>query len=117
MLRILSLGLLQSVLLAGVQVFLKFAVARMLPFSWTRQFWSSVFLNWWFAGCGIVFIISTVLWMNILKHYSLSMAYPMISLSYVVGMIAAMVLFGESVSLQRWIGAALIVAGCCFIAR
>lgn len=55
--------------------------------------------------------------MYIIKHYPLSVAYPMISLSYVFGMLAAVVCFHEDVSLSKWIGVAFIIIGCCLIAK
>jgi drug/metabolite transporter (DMT)-like permease len=45
------------------------------------------------------------------------MAYPMVSLSYVFGMIAAIVFFHEPVSFAKWFGVLLIMAGCYFIAK
>ena len=45
------------------------------------------------------------------------MAYPLVSLSYVFGMIAAIVFFNESVDFMKWIGVLLIMLGCYFIAR
>ena len=51
--KLFLLALVQSTLLAGGQVLLKFALARMLPFSMTFAFWKSVFLNWQFAACGL----------------------------------------------------------------
>lgn len=51
------------------------------------------------------------------KKYPLSMAYPMISLSYVFGLIAAVVFFHEQVGLSKWLGTLLIITGCCIIAK
>jgi undecaprenyl phosphate-alpha-L-ara4N flippase subunit ArnE len=45
------------------------------------------------------------------------MAYPMISLSYVFGMLAAMFIFHETIPLTRWVGVALIILGCIFVAK
>ncbi len=111
------LAVVQSALLAGGQVFLKVALERMLPFGWTKAFWFSLLVNWPFACTGILFGAGSVLWMYIVKHYPLSVAYPMISLSYVFGMLAAILFFHESVSLTKWIGVALIMLGCCLIAK
>ena len=52
-----------------------------------------------------------MLWLYILKHYPLSQAYPLISLSYVMGMLAAVFVFHEAVPLVRWLGVGLIMAG------
>ena len=94
--RVVFLSVIQSSLLAGGQVFLKFALQKMQPFGWTRAFWYSLLLNW---------------------HYPLSVAYPMISLSYVLGLLAAILFFHESVSVMKWVGVGLIVLGCCLIAK
>ena len=115
--RVVMLAVAQSALLASGQVFLKFGLARMLPFGWNRQFWASALLNWQFAMSGLTFGASSLLWMHIIKRYPLSVAYPMISLSYVFGMIAAMVFFHEQVSPVKWLGIIFIMIGCCLIAK
>lgn len=117
MFQLLLLAILQSALLAIGQVLLKFGLARMAPFGWNSTFWSSVFLNWQFAACGVSFGAASLLWMYIVKKYPLSMAYPMVSLSYVFGLLAAIIFFHEHVDLTKWIGVALIVGGCCLIAK
>lgn len=115
--QVVILAVVQSLLLAGGQVFLKFALERMRPFGWTWDFWGSLLLNWQFACCGLFFGSSSLLWMYIVKHYPLSVAYPMISLSYVFGLVAAILFFHESVSATKWVGVSLIIIGCCLIAK
>ncbi len=107
----------QSLLLAGGQVFLKIALQKMLPFGWYKSFWASVFLNWQFAVCGLLFAAASILWMYIIKHFPLATAYPMVSLSYVFGMLAAIVIFHEEVSASKWVGVVLIIIGCYCIAK
>lgn len=114
---LLVLAIIQSLLLAGGQVFLKFALNRMLPFAWTFDFWKSVFANWQFAACGLCYGAGSILWFYIIKNFPFSMAYPLVSLSYVFGMIAAIVFFHEPVNMTKWLGVLLIMAGCYFIAR
>ena len=114
---LLPLAIIQSLLLAVGQVFLKLALSRMEPFAWTWHFWGSLLTNWHFALCGLLHAAGTILWFYIIKHYPFSMAYPMVSLSYVFGMIAAMLVFHEEVSLARWGGVLLIMAGCYLIAK
>lgn len=115
--RVVVLAIVQSALLAGGQVFLKYAMVRMPAFAWTWSFWRALLLNWPFALCGLLFGTSSILWMYIVRHYPLSVAYPMISLSYVFGMLAAVLCFHEEVSLTKWAGVALIMAGCCLIGK
>lgn len=115
--KLIPIALLQSLLLALGQVLLKFGLNNMKPFSWSAAFWKSVFINWQFALCGICFAATSLLWMYIVKHFPLSMAYPMVSLSYVFGMIGAIVFFHESVDIYKWVGVFLIMTGCILIAR
>ncbi len=114
---LLSLALIQSFLLAMGQVMLKFGLLRMEPFGWNLSFWRSALVNWQFALCGLCFGAASLLWMYIIKHYPISTAYPLVSLSYVFGMIAAIVFFHEHVDIGKWIGVLLIIAGCYFITR
>lgn len=115
--KIVPYAILQSVLLTGGQVLLKFALNRMPSFSWTRDFWISLFTNWQFAACGILFCLASLLWMYIVKIFPFSSAYPMVSLSYVFGMLAAILFFNEEVSIFKWIGVTFIVLGCMLIAK
>lgn len=111
------LALLQSMLLVAGQVFLKLALVRMPAFSWSLDFWRSVFANWQFAVCGACYGLGSILWFYIVKHYPFSMAYPMVSLSYVLGMVAAVVIFHETVDVAKWIGVLCIMVGCYLIAK
>lgn len=113
--KILSFALLQSALLASGQVFLKYALMRMKPFGWTWDFWGSMLVNWQFAACGLCFLFASLLWMYMIKVFPLSIAYPLSSLSYVFGMIAAILCFHEQVPPTRWIGVGLIMLGCWLI--
>lgn len=115
--RLFLIAIVQSMLLCGGQVLLRFALQKMGVFSWTAHFFASQLTNWWFLGCGICYAAATVLWMYIIKNFPFSMAYPMISLSYVFGMLAAMLIFHETIPVTRWIGVALIMGGCILVAR
>lgn len=115
--KVIVLAILQSLLLVLGQVVLKFALSKMLPFAWSRAFFTSVFLNWQFALSGLLFGSCSILWMYIIKHYPLSVAYPMISLSYAFGMLASIFFFHEEVNTTKWCGVALIMVGCVLIAK
>lgn len=117
MFRILCYSFIQCLLLTGGQVFLKFALAKMPKFAWTKEFWWGLLTNWQFAACGLFFGAGSLLWMWILKKFPFSIAYPLTSMSYVLGMFAAIIFFHENVSVTRWLGVACIVAGCILIAK
>ena len=115
--KLILLAIIQSIFLCGGQLFLKLALQAMGPVSRTWSFVFSQLTNWWWLACGAAYGSAAVLWMYILKHYPFSRAYPLISLSYVFGMIAAVLIFHETVPATRWIGVLLIMAGCYFVAQ
>jgi drug/metabolite transporter (DMT)-like permease len=90
---------------------------KMVPFGWNKAFWTSLLINWQFALSGICYGLGSVLWMYILKNFPFSIAYPMISLSYVIGMFSAIYFFHEDVSVSKWIGVLLIMGGCILITK
>jgi drug/metabolite transporter (DMT)-like permease len=63
------------------------------------------------------YAISVVVWIVGLSRVPVSVAYPMLSLGYIVNAIAAHYLLGESVTLARWMGIGFIVVGVWLIAR
>ena len=109
--KVVPLALLQSVFLAGGQVLLKLGLSVSGPFHWSWSFFRSQLTNWWYLGCGIVFAIAGVLWLYLLKHFPFSIVYPLSSISYIFGMIAAIFVFHEQVNVSQWIGVLLIMAG------
>lgn len=117
MLKLLSITIAQSIFLCGAQILLKKAMAIMGKFSMTWAFFSNLMTNWYFITCGITFTIASVLWMYLLKHYPFSVAYPMSSMTYVFGMLSAMLIFHEHIAWTQWLGILLIMGGCVLIAR
>lgn len=65
-------------------------------------------------GC---YAVSVVLWVMALSRLELGIAYPMLSIGYVLNAIFARVLFGEALSPERAIGIAVIVVGVWILAR
>ena len=114
---LLLLAVLQSLCLCSGQVFLKLAMQDMGKPQWSWSFIVDQLTNWWFLAMGVSFVASSVLWMYILKKYPFSTAYPLASMSYVFGMLAAIYVFHESVPLTRWLGVVFIMGGCYLITR
>ena len=115
--QLIGLSIIQSVMLSFGQLLLKVGLDGMPKFSWTWKFWSDLLTNWPFLGSGILCGSATILWMYILKHFPLNMAYPMASMSYVFALIFAIVFLHETVAWNRWIGIGLIMIGCVFVAK
>lgn len=65
----------------------------------------------------ICYAVSVVVWIVALSRVEVSIAYPMLSIGYVVNAALAWWLFGEQVNAQRWLGIAVIVIGVVLVAR
>ena len=63
------------------------------------------------------YAVSVVVWILALSRVEVSIAYPMLSLGYVVNAIAAYYLFGESVNALRVAGNGVIIVGVVLVAR
>ena len=68
------------------------------------------------AGLGC-YVVSVVVWILALSRVPVSVAYPMLSVGYVLNAVAAWMLFGESLGAQKLVGIAFIVAGVFLVAR
>jgi len=76
-----------------------------------------LFLNPYFIGGVGMYGIGTILYVLVLSRLPLSVAYPLQSLAYVLGMVLAWTVFKENISAMQWVGIAFIVCGAIFIAR
>jgi multidrug transporter EmrE-like cation transporter len=114
--------LLTGVLLnAGAQLLLKagtnrigefaFSMENVLPIG-TRIATSPPIL----AGVGC-YVVSLVVWILGLSRVPVSVAYPMLSIGYIVNALLAWWLFGESLGAQKLVGIGFIVAGVFLVAR
>jgi len=63
------------------------------------------------------YVISVVVWILALSRVDVSLAYPMLSLGYIVNALAAWYFFGEIISLQRMFGIGIILIGVYVMAR
>jgi multidrug transporter EmrE-like cation transporter len=67
---------------------------------------------------GFVFYgVSAILWLDVLSKLDFSMAFPMVSLTYVFAVLIGRFVFQETVGLDRIVGVLLILAGLFFIIR
>jgi len=117
MIRVIILTVFQCFLLASGQVCFKLAVEKITKFQFSWAYFCEILTNWWLLASGICLVSATILWGFILKHFEFSVAYPVTAFAYVFGMLAAVFIFHETVSLTRWIGVGLIILGVFFIAK
>jgi drug/metabolite transporter (DMT)-like permease len=117
MLKLLGLAVIQSFLLMLSQVFLKLAVTQFGPIQLKFAYIKSVFGNIHLIISGLTVAGAISLWVYILKHYPFSIAYPLGSISYIFGLIAAVLVFHETVSPLRWLGVCIIIVGIYFVTK
>jgi multidrug transporter EmrE-like cation transporter len=63
------------------------------------------------------YVVSLAVWILALSRVPVSIAYPMLSIGYVINAVAAWALFGESLAAQKLVGIAFIVVGVFLVAR
>jgi multidrug transporter EmrE-like cation transporter len=63
------------------------------------------------------YVVSVAVWITALSRVPVSIAYPMLSIGYVVNAAAAWYLFGESITAPKLFGIGFIVVGVWLLAR
>ena len=106
---------------AAAQLLLKGGTNRLGVITLTADNWVSTLARmagegYFIAGVSF-YVVSLVVWIMGLSRVPVSIAYPMLSLGYIINAIAAHYLFGEAVTVQRWLGIGFIVVGVYLVAR
>jgi len=116
-----SLILIGVLLNAGAQLLLKAGTNAIGHFEFSRD--NIVPVGWQLAtephimGGLSFYVISVVVWIMALSRVEVSIAYPMLSIGYVVNAMAAWWLFGEAVSPMRLAGIGVIIIGVYIVSR
>ena len=111
------LMLAQTAMLAFSQVALKLGMAG-LQWQWKWSFiWHDVIQNAWLMIAVALMIGANLFWLWMLHKYPLSQVYPLTSLGFIFGMLSGWLIFHESVGMMQWIGVAMVITGCMFIAK
>jgi multidrug transporter EmrE-like cation transporter len=71
---------------------------------------------WFWLGC-LCYALSIVVWILALSRVPVTIAYPMLSLGYVVNAVAARLWLGESLGMTKMIGIGVIIAGVFLLAQ
>jgi multidrug transporter EmrE-like cation transporter len=109
------------VLNAGAQLLLKagtntIGVITLTRANWWDMMWRMGTQGYFVAGVAC-YMVSLLVWIIGLSRVPVSVAYPMLSLGYVINAVAAHYLFGEAVSVSRGLGIGFIVLGVWLVAR
>lgn len=120
-LSVLPIVLLGVLLNVAAQLALKFGTNRIgaLNFVWSNIVPIGIQLvtNPWFLLSMLFYVISIVIWIFVLCKTSVSVAYPLVSLGYIVNAIAAHYMFGEELTLFKLAGILLILLGVAVLVR
>jgi multidrug transporter EmrE-like cation transporter len=81
-----------------------------------RYLLTVAFEPWLIAGM-ICYAVSIVIWLIVLSKAEVSVAYPFLSIGYVLAAAMGFLFLGENVTLSRAFGIALICGGLVFISR
>lgn len=106
---------------AGAQLLLKagtnavghfeFVAANIVPVGWRLATEPHI------MGGMVCYVLSLAVWIVGLSRIPVSVAYPMLSIGYVVNVLAAWWLFGESVTPLKLAGISFIIVGVWLVAR
>jgi len=77
----------------------------------------SIFTNVYVIGGLLLYAMAFFLWLGALSTLDVSLMYPLLSLSYVVTAILGLIFLKEDITLLRWVGVMVVVAGCFMILR
>jgi drug/metabolite transporter (DMT)-like permease len=101
------------------QILLKQGVSKVGPISFRELVpkLTQVILNPFVIGGISIYGFTTFVWLVILSHVKLSIAYPMLSLGYVLTIPFAWWFFKESIPRVRIIGAIIICIGVYLVAQ
>jgi len=89
----------------------EFSTANLVPIGWRLVTEPHI------LGGMACYVMSLGVWVTGLSRVPVSVAYPMLSIGYVVNALAAWWLFGESFSAQKITGIATIIIGVWLVAR
>jgi len=116
-----SLVLTGVLLNACAQLLLKAGTNRVGEFAFTLAnalpVGSRLALSPYIAAGLACYVVSVVVWILALSRVPVSVAYPMLSIGYVVNALAAWALFGEALGPQKAVGIAFIIVGVFLVAR
>ena len=84
--------------------------------AWPQFLWRTL-TNPGIVGGLACAVLAAVSWMAVLSRSELSFAYPFMTLAIVLVMVLSGLLFGERVSVVRWLGVGIVCLGLVVAAR
>lgn len=81
------------------------------------HFFAVLLLNPWVISGIVATFLSGVTWLLAMTKFEISYAYPFVGLNYVLVLAASILLFQESLTINKLVGTAIVVFGIVVIAR
>lgn len=99
-----------SLIFVSSQILIKYGINRVGEKSGIQFLISSLTSPFVLSG---LFLsgIGAIVWLFILSKYELSYSVLVLSITYVLFLLGSQIFLGENISLLRWAGAILIIAG------
>jgi drug/metabolite transporter (DMT)-like permease len=89
----------------------EFSAANIVPIGWKLA------TEWHIAAALFCYALSVVIWILALSRVPVSIAFPMLSMAYVVNAVAAWYLLGEELNPVKVLGIGVIILGVVIISR
>jgi drug/metabolite transporter (DMT)-like permease len=88
-----------------------FSSANILPIGWKLA------TEWHILAALFCYALSVVIWILALSRVPVSIAFPMLSMAYIVNAVAAWYFLGESLNPTKAVGIGVIILGVIIISR
>jgi multidrug transporter EmrE-like cation transporter len=111
MIKLVLLMTAQSFLLVLGQIFLKkmligtdfqkITMAAIISIAGNYTLWTAITFSF----------LSAIIWIYVLKMYEFNLAYPMLSIGYILALVAGRLFFNEEISVYSIVGVVFIITG------
>jgi len=91
--------------------YFEFSMENVLPIGW------KLVTEWHIIAALFCYALSVVIWILALSRVPVSIAFPMLSMAYVVNAVAAWYLLGEAFNPTKLVGMGVIILGVIIISR
>lgn len=91
--------------------YFEFSMGNILPIGWKLA------TEWHIVAAMFCYALSVVIWILALSRVPVSIAFPMLSMAYVVNAVAAWYLLGEAFNPAKLLGMGVIILGVIIISR
>jgi drug/metabolite transporter (DMT)-like permease len=89
----------------------EFSIENIWPIGWKLA------TEWHIVTALFCYALSVVVWILALSRVPVSIAFPLLSMAYIVTAVAAWYLLGEALSLTKLVGIGVIILGVIIISR